>query len=100
MNCWTRIVALACITFVAGCTTSIPAKLEVHDVASGRKYTTYQPWGKVTKGIGYEFTDIDSGNKITLTNYEVHTLDGPKSVPSDGMDAKSFNDAKTRGGVQ
>lgn len=85
---------------LVGCATDIPPKLQVRDVNSGRTYTTYQPWGDVTKGVGYEFTDIDTGNHITLTNYEIKTVEGKRSVPNDSVDAKAFKDAKTRGGVK
>lgn len=91
-------VAAGLIT-LAGCSTQIPPKLQVRDVASGRSYTTYQPWGKVDKGIGYQFTDIETGRRITLTNYELHTLEGSKSVPSDSPEATAFKEAKARGGV-
>ena len=62
--------ALAGITLVttAGCGTAIPPKLEVRDVSSGRTYTTYQPWGEVEKGVGYQFTDVETGRRINLTN--------------------------------
>jgi len=90
----------ALFLILAGCATSIPPKLEVRDVASGRTYETYEPWGQVTKGIGYEFTDIDSGKRITLTNYELRTVENKKDVPNDSPDAKAFNDAKVRGGVK
>ena len=89
-------VALA----LAGCATEIPSKLQVRDVSSGRTYTTYKPWGKVTKGVGYDFTDIETGNRITLTNYELSTIEGTKSVPPDSVEAKAFNEAKARGGVK
>src|SRR5215204_5973621 len=85
---------------IGGCATSIPQKLEVRDVSSGRMYTTYKPWGDVTKGVGYEFTDIETGNRITLTNYEVSTAESEKSVPNDSPDARAFADAKKRGGVK
>lgn len=85
--------------FVAGCATDIPPKLEVRDVASGRTYTTYQPWGEVSKGVGYEFTDIETGKHITLTNYELKTLEGKKSVPNESSEAMNFKQAKVRGGV-
>ena len=80
--------------------TTIPPKLGVRDTASGRSYTTYEPWGEVEKGVGYEFTDIDTGKRITLTNYELSTLEGKKSVPDDSADAAAFKEAKTRGGVK
>jgi hypothetical protein len=80
--------------------TNIPPKLGVRDVASGRTYTTYEPWGEVEKGVGYEFTDIDSGKRITLTNYELSTVEGKKSVPDDSADAAAFKEAKARGGVK
>src|SRR5688572_12970330 len=83
-----------------GCGVSVPPKLEVRDTGSGRMYTTYQPWGKVIRGTGYEFTDIDTGKRITLTNYEISTLEGKKSVPDDSADAASFKEAKARGGVK
>jgi hypothetical protein len=85
---------------VAGCSQEIPPKLEVRDVSSGRTYNTYQPWGEVTKGVGYEFTDIETGKRVTLTNYELRTLETKKSVPGDSPDAKAFNEAKARGGVK
>jgi len=84
-----------------GCSNAItvPPKLGVRDVASGRTYTTYKPWGGVEKGVGYEFTDIESGKRITLTNYELNTIEGTKSVPGDSAEAVAFKQAKTRGGV-
>jgi hypothetical protein len=85
---------------MAGCATTIPPKLEIRDVSSGRTYTTYQPWGKVTKGVGYDFTDIETGKRITLTNYEVSTVEGEKSVPGDSVEAKAFAEQKARGGVK
>jgi len=85
---------------VAGCSQEIPPKLEVRDVSSGRTYNTYQPWGEVTKGVGYEFTDIETGKRVTLTNYELRTLETKKSFPGDSPDAKAFNEAKARGGVK
>jgi hypothetical protein len=86
--------------FVAGCATNIPPKLEVRDVSSGRTYTTYKPWGQVEKGVGYGFTDAETGRKIMLTNYEVRTLEAEKSVSPDSAEAKSFEAAKARGGVK
>ena len=85
---------------LTGCGTTIPAKLQVRDVGSGRTYTTYQPWGKVTKGVGYDFTDIESGNRINLTNYELSTIEGKKSVSGDSAEAKEYKEAKARGGVK
>jgi hypothetical protein len=35
-----------------------------------------------------------------LTNYEVRTVEDEKSVAPDSADAKSFEAAKTRGGVK
>ena len=84
----------------AGCGVTIPPKLEVRDVGSGRTYATYQPWGKVIKGVGYEFTDIDTGKRINLTNYELSTLEGKKSVPPDSAEAEAYKEAKARGGVK
>jgi hypothetical protein len=85
---------------LVGCAKTIPPKLQVRDTASGRTYTTYQPWGKVTKGVGYEFTDVETGNRITLTNYEITTLEGQKSIPGDSPEAKAFEQQKARGGVK
>src|SRR5688500_6446005 len=94
-----RLVLLGSLAIaLSGCATTIPSKLQVRDTASGRTYTTYKPWGKVTKGVGYDFTDIDTGNRITLTNYEISTLEGEKSVPNDSVEAKSFAESKARGG--
>ena len=99
----TRWVLLSTVTAVfglAGCAKTIPPRLEVRDTASGRTYTTYQPWGKITKGVGYEFTDIETGKRITLTNYEISTIEGKKSVPGGSAEAKQFDDQKARGGVK
>ena len=91
----------AIVLSAVGCSSgvNVPPKLGVRDVASGRSYTTYQPWGGVEKGVGYEFTDIESGKRVTLTNYELSTLEGKKTVPGDSAEAVAFNQAKTRGGV-
>ena len=83
-----------------GCSTTIPSKLQVRDVSSGRTYFTYQPWGEVEKGVGYAFVDADTGNHITLTNYELKTVEGPKSVPNDSPEAKAYEAAKARGGLK
>lgn len=85
---------------VAGCGTTIPPKVEVRDVSSGRTYQTYQPWGQVEKGIGYSFTDIETGRRVTLTNYELRTLESQKNVPGDSVDARAFEEAKVRGGIK
>jgi hypothetical protein len=85
---------------LCGCGTTIPPRLQVRDVGSGRTYTTYQPWGQVEKGIGYGFTDAETGRHITLTNYEITTLEGQKSVPGDSAEAKAYEAAKERGGVK
>ena len=85
---------------VSGCGTKIPPKLQVRDVGSGRTYTTYEPWGEVEKGVGYEFTDIETGNRINLTNYELKTVEGEKTVSGDSAEARDFKEAKARGGVK
>lgn len=101
MNKFVRVVVGGALALMlAGCATTIPPKLQVRDTTSGRTYTTYQPWGKVTKGVGYDFTDIDTGNRITLTNYEIKTLEGKKDVPGDSAEAQAFKEQKTRGGVK
>ena len=92
---------LAAVCFVAaGCGVDIPPKVEVRDVASSRTYMTYEPWGKVEKGIGYQFTDIDTGKRVTLTNYELKPVEGKKNVPGDSAEARAYNEAKARGGMQ
>src|SRR5262249_51110185 len=85
---------------LVGCSTNIPPKLQVRDVSSGRLYTTYQSWGDVQKGVGYSFTDIETGKRITLTNYELNTLEGKKSVPKDSPEAQKYAEAAARGGVK
>jgi hypothetical protein len=96
-----RLLLLGTLALVlVGCAATIPPKLEVRDTASGRTYSTYQPWGKITKGVGYEFTDIETGKRITLTNYEIATIEGKKSVPPGSVEAKSFEEQKARGGVK
>ena len=95
------LLTAAFLLLASGCGgTTIPPKLQVRDVSSGRTYTTYQPWGQVEKGIGYEFTDTETGNRITLTNYELKTVEGQKSVADDSAEAKAFQQAKVRGGVK
>ena len=85
---------------LAGCGTKIPPRLQVRDPGSGRTYETYQPWGRVEKGVGYGFTDIETGRRVTLTNYELRTLEDQKTVPGDSPEARSFAEAKARGGVK
>jgi hypothetical protein len=96
------LLAGAALLTLVGCSsgTTLPPRLEVRDVASGRTYSTYQPWGQVEKGLGYEFTDIETGKRVTLTNYEIKTLEAQKVVPSESAEAKQFAEAKTRGGVK
>src|SRR4051794_30958638 len=88
----------ACL--LVGCGTNIPPRLEVRDPASGRTYQTYQTWGQVEKGVGYGFTDIETGRKVTLTNYEIKTIESQKSVAGNSAEAKAFQSAKARGGLQ
>ena len=96
-----RFVVLGALALgAAGCSTTIPPEIQVRDVSSGRTYTTYQTWGDVTKGEGYSFVDKDTGNHITLTNYELKTLSGSHSVPSDSPEAKAYEAAKARGGLK
>ena len=85
---------------LVGCQTTIPSKLEVRDVSSGRTYTTYEPWGHITKGIGYEFSDAETGKHITLTNYELKTLESSKKVDPKSVEAHQYEAAKARGGVK
>jgi len=91
---------LLAATFLTGCGTNIPPRLQVRDVGSGRTYTTYQPWGQVEKGVGYAFTDAETGRRITLTNYEISTAEGPKTVAADSAEAKAYQAAKERGGLK
>ena len=100
MNRNYRLTWVIVLAIVAGCGTSIPPRLEVKDPASGRTYQTYQPWGHVEKGVGYTFTDVQTGKMVTLTNYEIKTLETKKTVPSDSPDAKAYKEAKARGGVK
>jgi hypothetical protein len=95
-------LAIGAATTLIGCAsgTSIPSRLEVRDTGSGRTYQTYEPWGEVEKGIGYQFTDIETGKRITLTNYEIKTLDGSKTVANDSPEAQKFKEAKVRGGMK
>ena len=86
--------------FVGGCATEIPAKMEVTDVSSGKMYHTYEPWGREDKGVGYKFTDIETGKKITLTNYELKQVESKKSVSGDSAEAKAFKEAEARGDVR
>jgi hypothetical protein len=94
------LLAVGVMVAVIGCSVKIPPKLQVRDVSSGKSYETYQPWGEVIKGAGYQFTDIDSGKRITLTNYEVSTIEGAKKVPDKSPEATAFKEAKVRGGVK
>jgi hypothetical protein len=91
---------LTLLPALSGCGTSIPPRLQVRDPGSGRTYETYQPWGHVEKGVGYGFTDIETGRRVTLTNYELRTLEEKKTVPGDSPEAKAFAEAKVRGGVK
>lgn len=93
-------VGILATAILTGCATNIPPKLEVRDPGSGRTYQTYKPWGQVEKGVGYQFTDLETGRKITLTNYEIKTLETEKSVPGDSPEAEAYTQAKERGGVK
>ena len=95
-------LSIGAVTTIVGCAsgTAIPAKLEVRDTGSGRTYHTYEPWGEVEKGVGYSFTDIDTGKKVTLTGYEVKTTDAAKTVANDSPEAAAFKESKTRGGMK
>ena len=54
---------------LVGCQTTIPPKIQVHDVNNGKTYTTYRTWGHVSAGrAGYEFTDLETGKKISVPN--------------------------------
>jgi hypothetical protein len=92
------VIIVACL-LISGCGVDIPPRLEVRDVSSSTAYSTYEPWGRVEKGIGYQFTDIESGKRVTLTNYELRTLETRKNVPGDSPEARAFNEAKARGGI-
>jgi hypothetical protein len=92
------VLLIATSLVLAGCGVDIPPKVEVRDVASSTTYTTYEPWGKVEKGIGYQFTDIETGKRVTLTNYELKPVEGKKSVPGDSIEARAYNEARARGG--
>lgn len=92
---------LSLATFgLSGCTENIPPKVEVRDVSSGTTFTTYQPWGKVEKGQGYTFTDITSGRRVTLNNYETRQVQSSMTVDSKSPEAIAFKEAKARGGVK
>ena len=94
------VAAVLALVLLAGCGQTIPPKLEVRDPASGRTYQTYKPWGQVEKGVGYGFTDIETGRRVTLTNYEIRTVEGEKTVSPDSPEAQAFETAKERGGVK
>jgi hypothetical protein len=95
-------LSIGAVATLVGCSsgTAIPPKLEVRDTGSGRTYHTYEPWGQVEKGVGYSFTDSDTGSKVTLTGYEVKTMEAAKTVASDSPEATAFKESKTRGGVK
>jgi len=99
-----RSLSLLCAGVIAlsaaGCGISIPPKLQVRDNTSGRTYTTYEPWGVAERGVSYEFTDIETGQRIMVTNYDLKTLEDEKMVDEDSKEAKAFAAAKTRGGIK
>ena len=99
-NVLSGLLAVCVMIAVVGCSVKIPPKLQVRDVSTGKSYETYQPWGKVVKGAGYQFTDAETGKKITLTNYEVSTIESQKKVPADSAEAKEFKAAAERGGIK
>ena len=41
-------------------------------MASGRTYATYEPWGEVQKGVGYEFTDTSYASQIAQQRAATH----------------------------
>lgn len=65
---WRRAALLCGLAVLTGCV-DLPAKYEVTDPASQRKFTTYENWGKQDKA-GYAFYDLDSGERIVLKDYQ------------------------------
>src|SRR4029079_17299117 len=86
---------------LVGCQTSIPPKIQVRDVDNGKTYTTYQTWGHVGAGrVGYEFTDLDTGKKISVPNYQLTEISEEKSVPKDSAEAKAYKEEAARMGIK
>ena len=83
---------------VAGCGQNVPAKLEVKDVSSGKTYTTYADLTKEEKGIGYKLFDVTSSTSVTLTSYEVKTLEAEMTVDPKSAEALAYQTAKAKAG--
>lgn len=84
--------------FVAGCGQNVPAKLEVKDVSSGKTYTTYADLTKEEKGVGYKLYDIKSSASVTLTSYEIKTLEAEKTVDPKSPESLEYQAAKAKAG--
>lgn len=99
MSTRTLVASLVCslvLVAVSGCTTEIPARIEVKDVVTGKTFKTYETWGRPISGVGYRFTDVESGDTVTLTNYELHTVESKKIVDAKSPEAKAYAVDKAR----
>ncbi len=99
MNTRALLATIVCSTVLiaaSGCTTDIPARVEVKDVTTGKTFNTYETWGRTVSGVGYRFTDVASGDTVTLTNYELHTLESKKTVDANSPEAKAFKADKAK----
>lgn len=68
-------VSLVVTAVVLGGCSTVPTKIEVKDVSSGRVYQTYEDprWAKENM-LGFNFVDIDSGSTVMLKSYEKKVL--------------------------
>lgn len=80
---------------IAGCGVHVPPKYQVTDVSSGKTFTTYGTWGKENM-LGYNFYDIDSGERIMLKSYQSKKISNGGFFPQGSPEAEEYNENARR----
>ena len=83
-NAW-MIVAVA---LLAGCI-DLPAKYEVIDNSTQRKFTTYESWGQPGPD-GYAFYDATSRSRVLLKDYSRRTLNNGGMYSKASLEAVEY----------
>ena len=97
---WNRwLIALVLLCAVSGCAVVVPAKIQVTDVGSGRIFTTYSTWGKENM-LGYNFYDIDSGDRVMLKGYSTKVIRQGGFYKNSDPEALEYVDDAKRAGIQ
>jgi hypothetical protein len=71
-----KAIAILAVLMISGCANwpvDVPAKYEVTDLNSGKKFVTYEHSAKSVTPGAYNFTDA-SGQGVSLTNYKFEEI--------------------------